>query len=175
MTYLITDNRTGFIYKTTEENVLEQSVSVLPAFFKKLSILLGDNPDAKITDVFNVDLSYYTRKMYSYKRIPKFNWINILLEDNDLGPIARGMSPYKMLKRIKDHVVKTKGGRIVYITRTGNIASKPLFASTIEYRDSIIGIYRAGYTDLGLIGATLITDSKEVDRLISFYNSKCRK
>lgn len=46
-TIIIKDNRTGFKYKTKNENILDQPVSVLPKLFNKLSIILGDNPDRK--------------------------------------------------------------------------------------------------------------------------------
>lgn len=173
-TIIIKDNRTGFKYKTKNENILDQPVSVLPKLFNKLSIILGDNPDRKITEAFDIDLEYSTKPMYSYRSIPEFDWINILLEYNDLGGIARGMSPYKALGEIYKRCVNSRGSRIVYVTRSGNISSKPLYGSVIEYEDSIIGIYRVGYTKNGSVGATLKTDKEEIKSLMKFYSSKCK-
>jgi hypothetical protein len=174
-TIIIKDNKTGFRYKTKIENILDQPVSVLPNLFNRLSILLGDNPAKKIVDIFDIDLEYSTAPMFTYSRIPEFSWVSVLLEDNDLGGIARGISPYKALGEICKKCVRNCCSRIVYVTRSGNISSKPLYGSVIEYKDSIIGIYRIGYTPEGNVGATLKTDKKEIGKLMDFYKSKCKK
>lgn len=174
-TIIIKDNKTGFRYKTKIKNILDQPVSVLPNSFNRLSILLGDNPDKKIVDIFDIDLEYSTAPMFTYSRIPEFNWVNVLLEDNDLGGIARGISPYKELRKIYSKCVNDYWSRIVYVTRTGRISSKKLYDSVIEYEDSIIGIYRVGYTPEGAVGATLKTDRTDITKLMYFYHCRWKK
>jgi hypothetical protein len=45
----------------------------------------------------------------------------------------------------------------------------------IEYKDSIIGIYKVDYMRGGNVGAVLKTDTREITELMEYYNSKCRK
>ena len=174
-TIIIKDNQTGYLYKTKYENVLEQTVSVLPPLFHKLSIIL-DNPDEKIIERFGLDMEYTTASPWRYDKIPVFDWKNIILEDHDFGGIARGMNPYIQMKKMYDYARK-HGSVIVYVTRTGNIARKPLYGSMIPSFDSIIGIYRQAYMNGAPngVGAYLITKEKEIKNMMEFYKSIWRK
>lgn len=174
-TIIIKDKQTGFLYKTKKENVLEQTVDSLPVLFNKLSIIL-DNPEQKITERFGLNLEYSKTSPWSYRRIPEFNWVNVILEDHDFGGIARGLNPYKMLREMYNYARK-HGSVIVYVTRTGNIARKPLFGSVIPSFDSIVGIYKQDYMNGAPngVGAYLITDENEIKNMMKFYHSTWRK
>ncbi len=165
MTYIIKDNKTGYLYKTKEENVLEQTLDMLSPVFSRLMSFPNDKQ--KITDYFKLDMEYTSVSRWSYNNIPEFDWKCILFEDSGEFP---------NITKIRDYTAKY-GSVIVYVTRGGNIARKPLFGSVIPSFDSIIGIYRQAYMR-GVpngVGAYLITKDKEIKNMMEFYKSTYRK